>query len=156
MCITTICTTSILKTISLPLFIPLLPIYPVSTLDIDYLFFCLLFIYYYLYFILKCVLCHSFGSCHGKTKWWFIPAFPGPLQIVARLCFCFFFSSPFFWYHFFQLSTSVRVWQVCHCGPLSLFVYHSLCHCHNTKLLTIDRECLFNYDSYSSSLSLSV
>lgn len=92
---------------------------------------CGLFFFPYLFslFILKRVHRWSSGSCHGKTectKWWFIPAFPGPLQNVARLCFCFFFSSAFFfWYHFFQLGTSVCMWQVCHCGLLRLFVYHS-------------------------------
>lgn len=121
--------------------------------NVDYLFF--VYYLYYLYFILKHVLCHSFGSCHGKTKWWFIPAFPGPLQIVARPCFCFFFSSPFFWYHFFPAwhqrtcVASLSLWS-------SKFICVSISHCHNTKLLTIVRECLFNYDSYSSSLSLSV
>lgn len=60
-----------------------------------------LFIFYhlfYIYFIPHCVHCPSLWSCHGKTectKWWFIPVFPGPLQIVACLCFCFFFPSPF-------------------------------------------------------------
>lgn len=130
--ITTICTTSIFETISIPLFFsPLLsdfapfPLWTVSPL----LHFFFLYYIFYLCFILECVQCSSLCSCHGKTertKWWFIPAFPGPLQIVARLCFCFFFSSPFFSDTiFFQLGTRVCVWQVCHCGPLSLFVYHS-------------------------------
>lgn len=67
---------------------------------------CRLFFLCYLFylFILKCVHRCSSGSCHGKTectKWWFIPAFPGPLQNVARLCFCFFFSSAIFLIPFF-------------------------------------------------------
>lgn len=138
-CIATTRTTSILrkKKTFHHLNEALLPIYPVSEpRTISPLLF--LFLYFPLFlhfcFILRCVHCHSFGSCHGKTEhtqWWFIPAFPGPLRIVAQqmllLFFFFFVSSPFFSCTiFFQPGTSTCVWWVCHCGPPSLFVYHSL------------------------------
>lgn len=119
---------------------------------------CYFFLYhlFYLYFILECP---SLCSCHGKTecaKWWFIPAFPGPLQIVACLCFCFFFSSPFF---FFLLIPFFPAWHKGMCASLSLRSSKFIClslmaisHCHNTKLLTVVGECLFSHSGYSSSL----
>lgn len=84
--------------------------------------------------------------------------FPGPLQIVACLCFCFFFSSPFFWYHISpawhkgKCVASLSLWS-CNFICVSLM---AISHYPDEKLLTIDRECLFNHQGYSISLSLSV
>lgn len=75
------------------------------------------------------------------------------LLLFLLFSFFFFFSDTIF----FQLGTRVSVWQVCHRGP-SKFICLSvitISHCHNTKLLTIDRECLFNHGD-SSHLSPSV
>lgn len=64
----------------------------------------------------------------------------------------------FLWYHFFPAwhkGTCVASlsWRPSKFICLSLM---AISHCHNTKLPTIDRECLFNHDSSSSSLSPSV
>lgn len=118
----------------------------------------LVFLYhlFYLYFILECTHRPTLCSCHGKTectKWWFIPAFPGPLQVVACLCFCFFFffSSPFF------LIPIFPAWHKGMCvASLSLLSPTFICvsvmaisHCHNAKLLTVDWECLFNHNGFT-------
>lgn len=69
----------------------------------------------------------------------------------------FFFLLLFFWYHFFQFGTSLCVWRVCHYGPLRFIclLVTPISHRHNIKQPTIDKECLFNYDSYSSYSGLS-
>ncbi len=88
----------------------------------------------------------SFQPFRGLSKLWlfFASAFSSLLL--------------FFLITFFQFGTGACVWQVCHCGSLSLFILSliEISHSLNTKLLTIDRECLFNHNSYSSSLSLPV
>lgn len=56
--------------------------------------------------------------------------FRGLSELWHSKCFCFFFFLRFFSFFsctiFFQPCTSTCVWWVCHCGPPSLFVYHSL------------------------------
>lgn len=71
---------------------------------------------------------------------------------MAPLCFCFFFSSLFpdtflIFFFFFCLC----VWQVCCCGTFICLSLMAASHYHNTKLPTIDRECLFNHCGRSSS-----
>lgn len=84
--------------------------------------------------------------------------FRGLSELWHSKCFCFFFvSSPFSLVPFFP----ARHQHMC-VVSLSLWSSKFIClpliatsHCHNTKLLTVDRECLFNHDSYSSSSSSS-
>lgn len=122
MCITTICTTSVLKPISLPLFIPLLPIYPVSTLETLIVYFLSIIFIVSTSFLnvsfatpsaraMERLNGDSFQPFRGLSKLW--------LGHASAFSFLLLFSDTIF----FQLGTSVRVWQVCHCGPLSLFVY---------------------------------
>lgn len=66
---------------------------------------------------------------------------------MAPLCFCFFFSCSLFPETFFCLC----VWQVCCCGTFICLALMAASHYHNTKLPTIDRECLFNHPGRSSS-----
>lgn len=43
------------------------------------------------------------------------------------------------------------MWQVCCCGTFICLALMAASHYHNTKLPTIDRECLFNHPGRSSS-----
>lgn len=43
------------------------------------------------------------------------------------------------------------MWQVCRCGALICLSLMAVSHYHNTKLPTIDRECVFNHPGRSSS-----
>lgn len=64
--------------------------------------------------------------CHGETeyiKWWFILAFPVPLQTVAQQCFCFFFS-----FSFFSDTIFSRLAQVYVCGKFVIKFYLFISH----------------------------
>lgn len=55
--------------------------------------------------------CFFVLSCHGKkksSKWWFTVAFPGPLQIMARICFSFFLLFSFFMHN--VICAVVVIW----------------------------------------------
>lgn len=85
--------------------------------------------------------------------------FRGLSKLWLAYASAFFFSSPFFLIPFFfpAWHKGTRVaslsWRPSKFICLSLM---TISYCHNTKLPTIDRECLFNHDSSSSSLSPSV
>lgn len=63
------------------------------------------------------------------------------------LLFLFFFSFSCNFFFFFCLC----VWQVCCCGTFICLSLMAVSHYHNTKLPTIERECLFNQPGHSSS-----
>lgn len=69
---------------------------------------------------------------------------------MAPLCFCFFFSSFLFPVTFFFFFCRC-VWQACCCGTFICLSLMAVSHYHNTKLPTIDRECLFKQPGHSSS-----
>lgn len=130
MCIA-ICTTSIFKAISIPLPCPPSVHLHRGLCHLHYVFF--FFLFSVIFSVPSIYLTASIAPPHAQAMERLnvlnsdsSQPFPGPLQIVARLCFCFFLLFPFFSDTiFFQLGTRVRVWQVCHGGPRSLFVYHS-------------------------------
>lgn len=65
-----------------------------------------------------------------------------------------FFLLLFFWYHFFQIGKYMCVASLSLITFICLLVT-AISHCQNIKQLTIDKECLFSYDSYSSNSCLS-
>lgn len=138
-CIATTRTTSMLKKNkpSCHLNEALLPIYPVSTSN-HFAFIVSFSIFLYSFIsasfsdvsiaTLSARAMERLNTLNGDS---FQP-FRGLSELWHSKCFCFFlffffrFFSFFSCTIFFQPGTSTCVWWVCHCGPPSLFVYHSL------------------------------
>lgn len=83
------------------------------------------------------------NAINGDSFQSFRPLNCGSAMLLLFLFF-FFFS---LWLFFFCLC----VWQVCCCGTFICLSLMAVSHYHNTKLPTIDRECLFNQPGQSSS-----
>lgn len=70
-----------------------------------------------------------------------------PLNCISPVLLLFLFLFSFSWNFFFCQC----VWQVCCCGTFICLALMAASHYDNTKLPTIDRECLFNHPGHSSS-----